>query len=528
MSVSTTNCTLESRMTLTQMEYAFLSVYIAFVGLFGVLGNSLVIHIFRAQKTLRTSTNAFICYLSVCNLFLAIMDLIFSLPSALSHRWIYGEKVCDIYGWFYNYLCAMSLNTLAAISLDRYWVVTKPSIDVKITIGRAKFLIFLTCLYTFLPTTPIFLAGDFFREGMFHSGCYVDLRGKHTLCLLYAVLFAVFLFFIPFATMVVCYYTIYTSVRQRRHYCSVSTRKKRGAKFLFFSTTHLRTVRMIAVVVVVFLCCWFPYVAVSLAMTHGNYLRISNMTLEITILLAKSAVVCNPIIYAALNQRFRKAFFTQLLCRKFMRKLSQRDKLATSHTNRDSTRRSSRSQSRKNKPETKKCNSRSRKGSFIESKSGTIEQTAVIRAKKYLAPQAFKREDTSRRCSCRSSDPRTITTQSVRESFLLDCVTHDETTPTTARFVTKTGDIGYVNGSSRDNPGVNIFVDSPEEAAICENKSRHSNENVTVAQYEELQFINLSKVRYKTPLHRTCSEPVKHVTYEVDKLLKLRRGSVLN
>jgi hypothetical protein len=69
---------------------------------------------------------------------------------------------------------------------------------------------------------------------------------------------------------------------------------------------------MIIVVIFVFLLCWSPYVIVSLAMAFGS--NISPLTLEITVLVAKSGVIYNPFIYAALNLRFRTAFFEMLHC----------------------------------------------------------------------------------------------------------------------------------------------------------------------------------------------------------------------
>ena len=232
----TENFTLESQLTLTQTQSTILSTYIGTIGFFGVLGNSLVIITFRAQKTLQTSTNIFVCHLSACNLLLAMMDLIFSLPSALNHRWIYSLGLCNVFGWLYNYFCAMSLNTLAAISLDRYWVITKASTRSKISIRWAVFLILLTCIYTFLPTTPIFFAEGIFKKDLFHTGCYVKLDGKSIAGLLYTIFFAIFLVLVPFSTMVVCYSEIYTSLRRRS--CNISIPNGRRRSSIFFSPLH--------------------------------------------------------------------------------------------------------------------------------------------------------------------------------------------------------------------------------------------------------------------------------------------------
>nr|AXN75742.1 opsin [Exaiptasia diaphana] len=299
---------------LTEKELMAISIYISIVGGLGIVGNVLVILAFYKYKSLRTSTNTFILHLALCNFILALMDIIFSLPSSIRHKWILGLTACRFYGLIYHFFCSVSLNTLAIISLDRYWVITKPSIGIKITIRRAVLCIVVSYAYTAVFMIPAFLEWESFHEEAFYTGCYINFYDKTIRSLLNAVILGVFLFAVPFAVMIFCYGSIFTSVRRKGRY-AVRMRPRCRAnkwKFTIQRIPHWRTARMIIVVIFVFLICWSPYVIVSMCMAFGS--NITVLTLEITLLLAKSGVIYNPFIYAALNLRFRTAFFEMLQC----------------------------------------------------------------------------------------------------------------------------------------------------------------------------------------------------------------------
>lgn len=292
---------------LGEKDFAVISAYVCLVGLLGFVGNLWVIIAFCRYKNLRTSTNIFIIHLAGCDLFLAFMDLAFSFPSSMEHRWLFGTVACEVFGFAYNFLNAMSLNTLAVISLDRFWVITKPSFGAKITVKRAVMCVVITYIYTLLFTLPIILGWIGFHEETYFTGCYLNFEERDVRTLTYSIAMAVFLFLVPFAIMVYCYCSIFASVRKRG---KRNTSRKRSCKF---TLPHWRTARMIIVVISVFLLCWSPHVIVSLCVAFGQ--NISILVQEVTLLLAKSGVIYNPFIYAVLNYRFRNAFLG-MICQK--------------------------------------------------------------------------------------------------------------------------------------------------------------------------------------------------------------------
>lgn len=302
---------------LKDADFAVISAYICLVGMLGFLGNSWVITAFCRYRNLRTSTNIFIVHLAGCDLLLAFMDLAFSFPSSMKHRWLFGAVACETFGFAYHFLNATSLNTLAVISLDRFWVITKPSFGSKITVKRAVLCVVFTYFYTLVFTLPIVFGWVGFQEETYFTGCYLNFENRDAKTVTYLITMAVFLFSVPFGVMVYCYSSIFALVRRRsrRNTRNKSMARNRNRSWRF-TQPHWRTARMIVVVILVFLLCCSPHVIISLCVTFG--VKISILFQEVTMLLAKSAIIYNPFIYAVLNHRFRNAFLGMLCwkCRK--------------------------------------------------------------------------------------------------------------------------------------------------------------------------------------------------------------------
>lgn len=295
---------------LGEHDLAVISAYVFIVGVVGFIGNLWVLIAFCRYRTLRTTTNLFIVHLAGCDLMLAVMNVAFSFPSTVKHRWLFGAVGCETFGFVYHFLNTMSFNTLAIISLDRFWVITKPSFGAKITVKRALFCVVLTYVYTLVFTLPIIFDWIGFHEEIYFTGCYLNFENSDERTLTYSIVVAIFLFLVPFAIMVYCYCSIFASVRKRgKGNNHLKKSRKRNCKF---TLPHWRTARMIVVVIFVFLLCWSPHVIVSLCVSLG--IKVSILVQEVTLLLAKSAIIYNPFIYAVLNHRFRHAFIGMLIC----------------------------------------------------------------------------------------------------------------------------------------------------------------------------------------------------------------------
>lgn len=102
-------------------------IYLCAVGVCGIIANCLVIFVFWKYPKLRTAANLFILNLAFCDVMLSILDNTFSIASTLYGRWLFGRAGCVVYGFFHYFFICCTVSTLAAISVDRFFFITRPS-----------------------------------------------------------------------------------------------------------------------------------------------------------------------------------------------------------------------------------------------------------------------------------------------------------------------------------------------------------------------------------------------------------------
>ncbi len=107
-------------------EVLCIGLALTLVILFTIGGNLLVCIVIRTNRKLRTCTNYFIASLATADLLLGCLVLPFSVVQTLDPHWPFGAIFCNVYTSSDVMLCTVSILTLFAISLDRYFAVTLP------------------------------------------------------------------------------------------------------------------------------------------------------------------------------------------------------------------------------------------------------------------------------------------------------------------------------------------------------------------------------------------------------------------
>lgn len=294
-------------------------VYLCIVGACGIIANSLVIFVFWKYPKLRTAANLFILNLAFCDLMLSILDNTFSIASTLDGEWLFGRAGCVSYGFFHYFFICCTVSTLAAISVDRFFFITRPSqtraVQV-ITRRRAVGIIVIIYLYSLLFTFPPCVGwNDFVVEKYFFSGCYINYGDQRTSSIVYSVIAPLFLFLAPLTIMVYCYARIFVAVRrsaQRTIGRSLGTQSLK--RYPLFKRTHIQTAKMIVVVIFFSMIVWVPYVIVSFIKAANR--DVNPLVSHITVLVAKSCVIYNVLIYAILNRKLKAAILDAICCGK--------------------------------------------------------------------------------------------------------------------------------------------------------------------------------------------------------------------
>ncbi|XP_051514210.1 alpha-2 adrenergic receptor [Myxocyprinus asiaticus] len=126
----------------TETAAAFIILVVCIIILVTIVGNVLVIVAVLTSRALRPPQNLFLVSLACADILVATLVIPFSLANEIMGYWYFGSTWCALYLALDVLFCTSSIVHLCAISLDRYWSVTKAvSYNLKRTPKRIKTMI---------------------------------------------------------------------------------------------------------------------------------------------------------------------------------------------------------------------------------------------------------------------------------------------------------------------------------------------------------------------------------------------------
>nr|XP_025033843.1 trace amine-associated receptor 4-like [Pelodiscus sinensis] len=120
-------------------------------------GNMLVIISITHFKQLHSPTNFLICSLATTDFLLSFTVMPYSLVRSVVSCWHSGDLFCKLHTSFDIMLCTTSIFHLFFISIDRYYIVCDPGVDIpplnyvsKITVPLIVLFLFISWVFPFL------------------------------------------------------------------------------------------------------------------------------------------------------------------------------------------------------------------------------------------------------------------------------------------------------------------------------------------------------------------------------------------
>lgn len=100
------------------------TIFEILVALIAVVGNAMVIYVFRIERKLRRRTNYYIVSLAIADLFVGLFGIPFAILAAIGlptnlHACLFTISLLVV-------LCTISIFCLVAVSIDRYWAILHP------------------------------------------------------------------------------------------------------------------------------------------------------------------------------------------------------------------------------------------------------------------------------------------------------------------------------------------------------------------------------------------------------------------
>ncbi|NWR26544.1 ADA2A protein, partial [Tachuris rubrigastra] len=283
-----------------------------------LVGNALVVVAISTSRALRAPQNLFLVSLALADILVAVLVLPFSLANEVMGYWYFGGLWCSLYLALDVLLCTSSIGHLCAISLDRYWAVTRAArLNLRRSPRRVKGMIGAVWASAALVALP----PPQCRE------CQLSQETWYVLASCAAS------FFVPCLVMVAVYCRIYR-LTARRMATLLTARSPRPASNGKVSSVGMpgwrcwshhqsvllcrrRLVRarerrftiVLAVVMGAFVLCWFPFFfTYSLGAVCGEGCHVSKPLFNFFFWIGYCNSSLNPLIYTLFNRDFRAAF----------------------------------------------------------------------------------------------------------------------------------------------------------------------------------------------------------------------------
>ena len=331
-----------------------------------ILGNILVCTAVAIVRKLRTPSNLLIVSLAVSDLLVALLVMPFAATYEVMGRWVLGQTFCDTWTSLDVMLCTASILNLCMISVDRYFVITRPfQYAMKRTPARMALMITAVWMSSALISIPPLFG---WKKDVQEGQCNVSQAVGYQF---YATIGA---FYLPLAVMIVIYYRIYmvssriaqaeakskpkgesgglsaepsaTNLRkasmmggEENHNCPNGSAKKRdettmemlpkkkvkstGGGFMaksrlnkISSSKERKATKTLGVIMGAFTACWLPFFILALIKPFCESDKcIPHWLSSLFLWLGYANSFLNPIIYARFNRDFRTPFKEILLFR---------------------------------------------------------------------------------------------------------------------------------------------------------------------------------------------------------------------
>lgn len=300
------------------VQTILISIILLAVILGTIIGNILVCVAVCLVRKLRRPCNYLLVSLAVSDLCVAVLVMPTALMYEVLNEWRFGTLFCDIWVSFDVLSCTASILNLCAISVDRYWAITKPlEYGVKRTPRRMMLCVALVWLgAACISLPPLLILGN---------EHYIDDRPACLVCQNFGYqIYATFgSFYIPLAVMLFVYYQIFRAARRIVMEEKHSQTRLEGAlngvpqqtsaigsphqkKLRFQLAKERKASTTLGIIMSAFTICWLPFFILALVkpITGEEYHTLSSIFLW----LGYANSLLNPIIYATLNRDFRKPF----------------------------------------------------------------------------------------------------------------------------------------------------------------------------------------------------------------------------
>ncbi|XP_075045624.1 pyroglutamylated RF-amide peptide receptor isoform X1 [Mixophyes fleayi] len=304
----------------TKIAFVTVCVLIFVLALFG---NSLVLYVVTRSKAMRTVTNIFICSLALSDLLIAFFCIPFTLLQNISSNWLGGAFACKMVPFVQSTAIVTEILTMTCIAVERHQGIIHPlKMKWQYTNRRAFTMLGIVWLIAAFVGVPMWhvqrleIKYDFLYEKQYV--CCLEKWASHVHQKIYTTFILVILFLLPLTLMLLLYSKIGYELWIKKRVGDASVLQTiHGNEMSKISRKKKRAIIMMITVVVLFAVCWAPFHVVHMMIEYSNFENeYDDVTIKITFAIAQVIgffnSICNPIVYAFMNENFKKNFLSAI------------------------------------------------------------------------------------------------------------------------------------------------------------------------------------------------------------------------
>ncbi|XP_028932160.1 pyroglutamylated RF-amide peptide receptor [Ornithorhynchus anatinus] len=286
-------------------------------------GNALVLYVVTRRKAMRTVTNVFICSLALSDLLVTFFCVPFTLLQNISNNWLGGAFACKMVPFVQCTAIVTEILTMTCIAVERHQGIVHPlKMKWQYTNRRAFTMLGAVWLVAIIVGSPMWyvqrleIKYDFLYEKEYV--CCLEEWTSPVHQKIYTTFILVILFLLPLVLMLLLYSKIGYELWVKKRVGDASVLQTiHGNEMSKISRKKKRAIVMMVTVVVLFAVGWAPFHVVHMMIEYNN---LENEYDDVTIkmifgivqIIGFSNSICNPIVYAFMNENFKKNFLSAI------------------------------------------------------------------------------------------------------------------------------------------------------------------------------------------------------------------------
>uniref|UniRef100_H0UWF3 Pyroglutamylated RF-amide peptide receptor n=1 Tax=Cavia porcellus TaxID=10141 RepID=H0UWF3_CAVPO len=284
-----------------------------------LFGNALVVYVVTRSKAMRTVTNIFICSLALSDLLITFFCIPVTMLQYVSDNWLGGSFICKMVPFVQSAAIVTEILTMTCIAVERHQGLVHP-FKMKWQYTNQRAFTGVVWLVAVIVGSPMWhvqrleIKYDFLYEKE-HICCLEEWTSPvHQK--IYTTFILVIIFLLPLMVMLALYskigYELWIKKRVEDGSVLRTIHRKEMSKI---ARKKKRAFIMMVTVVSLFAVCWAPFHVVHMMIEYSNFEKeydevTIKMIFAIVQIIGFSNSICNPIVYAFMNENFKKNFLS--------------------------------------------------------------------------------------------------------------------------------------------------------------------------------------------------------------------------